>query len=79
MLQEAEETEMVIQIGDNLLRERLPKSFKQDVVLAMGLAFVEISRNAMAATQPDFIKGCDALERALKLLQVTPLTTNYII
>lgn len=61
---------MVLQIGDNLLRERLPKSFKQDIVLAMGLAYVDISRNAMAVAPPDFIEGCEALERALKLLQV---------
>lgn len=70
MLQEAGEAETVLRIGESLLRGRLPKSFKQDVVLAMALAYVDISRDAMAVSQPDFIKGCEALERALKLLQV---------
>ncbi|GAV72466.1 DUF4101 domain-containing protein [Cephalotus follicularis] len=69
VLQEAGETELVLQIGDSLLRERLPKPFKQDVVLAMALAYVDLSRDAMALNQPDFVKGCEALERALKLLQ----------
>lgn len=70
MLQEAGETELVLQIGQGLLRERLPKSFKQDVVLAMALAYVDISRDAMALSPPDFIVSCEMLERALKLLQV---------
>ena len=70
MLQEAGETELVLQIGQGLLRERLPKSFKQDVVLAMALAYVDISRDAMALSPPDFIAACEMLERALKLLQV---------
>ncbi|KAK2998401.1 hypothetical protein RJ639_024146 [Escallonia herrerae] len=69
VLQEAGETEVVLQIGETLLRERLPKSFKQDVVLAMALAYVDLSRDAMALSRPDYIKGCEALERALKLLQ----------
>ncbi|XP_057722800.1 protein ACCUMULATION AND REPLICATION OF CHLOROPLASTS 6, chloroplastic [Arachis stenosperma] len=69
VLQEAGETELVLQIGQGLLRERLPKSFKQDVVLAMSLAYVDISRDAMAFTTPDFITACEMLERALKLLQ----------
>ncbi|CAL5349351.1 unnamed protein product [Camellia sinensis] len=69
VLQEVGETEVVLQIGDSLLRERLPKSFKQDVVLAMALAYVDMSRDAMALSPPDFIKGCEVLERALKLLQ----------
>lgn len=60
----------MLQIGQGLLRERLPKSFKQDVVLAMGLAFVDISRDAMALSPPDFVSACEMLERALKLLQV---------
>ncbi|XP_061349958.1 protein ACCUMULATION AND REPLICATION OF CHLOROPLASTS 6, chloroplastic [Gastrolobium bilobum] len=68
-LQEAGETELVLQIGQGLLRERLPKSFKQDVVLAMALAYVDISRDAMALSPPDFIASCEMLERALKLLQ----------
>lgn len=70
MLQEAGKTEVVLQIGESLLRERLPKSFKQDVVLAMALAYVDLSRDAMALNPPDFIRGCEVLERALKLLQV---------
>lgn len=70
MLQEAGETELVLQIGESLLRERLPKSFKQDVVLAMALAYVDMSRDSMALSPPDFIKGCEVLEKALKLLQV---------
>lgn len=70
VLQEAGKTELVLQIGESLLRERLPKSFKQDVVLAMALAYVDFSRDAMALSPPDFIRGCEVLERALKLLQV---------
>lgn len=70
VLQEAGETEVVLQIGERLLKERLPKSFKQDVVLAMALAYVDKSRDAMALTPPDFIEGSELLERALKLLQV---------
>nr|GEV76317.1 hypothetical protein [Tanacetum cinerariifolium] len=69
VLQEGGEDELVLQIGESLLKERLPKSFKQDVVLAMALAYVEISRDAMAMSPPDYIKGCELLERALKLLQ----------
>ncbi|CAA3003029.1 protein ACCUMULATION AND REPLICATION OF CHLOROPLASTS 6, chloroplastic isoform X2 [Olea europaea var. sylvestris] len=69
VLQEAGETELVLQIGESLLKERLPKSFKQDVVLAMALAYVDLSRDAMALTPPDVIRGCEVLERALKLLQ----------
>ncbi|KAK7280711.1 hypothetical protein RJT34_25778 [Clitoria ternatea] len=68
-LQEAGETELVLQIGEGLLRERLPKSFKQDVVLAMALAYVDFSRDAMAFSPPDFVVACEMLERALKLLQ----------
>lgn len=69
VLQEAGETELVLRIGGGLLRERLPKTFKQDVVLAMALAYVDISRDAMAFSPPDFIVACEMLERALKLLQ----------
>lgn len=76
MLEEAGETELVLQIGQDLLRERLPKSFKQDVVLAMALAYVNISRDAMALSPPDFIAGCEMLERALKLLQVNNLVSS---
>ncbi|XP_047320037.1 protein ACCUMULATION AND REPLICATION OF CHLOROPLASTS 6, chloroplastic [Impatiens glandulifera] len=69
VLQEAGETELVLQIGESLLSERLPKSFKQDIVLVMALAHVDLSRDAMAMSPPDFIKGSEVLERALKLLQ----------
>ncbi|XP_058725345.1 protein ACCUMULATION AND REPLICATION OF CHLOROPLASTS 6, chloroplastic [Vicia villosa] len=69
VLQEAGEMELVLRIGGDLLRERLPKTFKQDVVLAMALAYVDISRDAMALSPADFIVACEMLERALKLLQ----------
>ncbi|KAI3464880.1 hypothetical protein Pfo_021543 [Paulownia fortunei] len=69
VLQEAGETELVIQIGESLLKERLPKSFKQDIVLSMALAYVDLSRDAMALSPPDFIRGCEVLEMALKMLQ----------
>lgn len=70
VLQEAGETELVIRIGESLLRERLHKSFKQDVVLVLALAYVDMSRDAMALAPPDFIRGAEVLGRALKLLQV---------
>lgn len=60
----------MLQVGEGLLRERLPKTFKQDVVLAMALAFVDISRDAMALSPPDFVVASEMLERALRLLQV---------
>ncbi|XP_073142785.1 protein ACCUMULATION AND REPLICATION OF CHLOROPLASTS 6, chloroplastic [Henckelia pumila] len=69
VLQESGEAELVLQIGESLLKERLPKSFKQDVVLSMALAFVDLSRNAMELSPPDFIRGGEVLEMALKLLQ----------
>ncbi|KAI3807355.1 hypothetical protein L1987_23282 [Smallanthus sonchifolius] len=69
VLQECGEDELVLQIGESLLKGRLPKSFKQDVVLAMALSYIEISRDTMAMSLPDYIKGCELLERALKLLQ----------
>lgn len=69
VLQEAGEAEVVVQIGESLLKERLSKSFKQDVVLAVALAYVDLSRDAMEMSPPDFISGCEVLERALKLLQ----------
>ncbi|CAN1127174.1 Protein ACCUMULATION AND REPLICATION OF CHLOROPLASTS 6, chloroplastic [Linum perenne] len=69
VLQEAGETNVVLEIGEELLKERLAKAFKQDVVLVMALAYVDMSRNAMALDPPDFIRGCDMLEKALKLLQ----------
>ncbi|RRT52204.1 hypothetical protein B296_00029304, partial [Ensete ventricosum] len=77
VLQEAGETELVLQVGKSLLLERLPKAFKQDVVLAMVLAYVDLSRDAMALNPPDFVSCCEVLERGLKLLQtiLTPLGT----
>ncbi|KAL1533331.1 Protein ACCUMULATION AND REPLICATION OF CHLOROPLASTS 6, chloroplastic [Salvia divinorum] len=69
VLQEAGEMELVLQIGESLLKERLPKSFKQDILLSMALAYVDLSREAMALSPPDFIRGCEVLEMALKLLQ----------
>ena len=70
MLQEAGETEVVLQVGQKLLRERLSKNFKQDLVLVMALAYVDLSRDAMALNPPDFVGCCEVLERALKLLKV---------
>lgn len=70
LLQESGETEVVLMVGSNLLKERLQKSFKRDVVLAMVLAFVEVSRDAMLLKSPDFCKSREMLEKALKLLQV---------
>ncbi|KAK9164390.1 hypothetical protein Syun_005292 [Stephania yunnanensis] len=70
LLQESGETELVLGVGEGLMRERLPKSpFKQDLVLVMALAYVDSSRDAMALATPDFVASCEALERALKLLE----------
>uniref|UniRef100_A0A0E0CE37 Uncharacterized protein n=1 Tax=Oryza meridionalis TaxID=40149 RepID=A0A0E0CE37_9ORYZ len=68
-LQEAGEALAVLATGEQLLLDRPPKRFKQDVVLAMALAYVDLSRDAMAANPPDVIGCCEVLERALKLLQ----------
>lgn len=68
-LQEAGEAQAVLAIGEQLLEDRPPKRFKQDVVLAMALAYVDVSRDAMATSPPDVIRCCEVLERALKLLQ----------
>ena len=70
VLQEAGQSELVLLIGDNLPKERLPKSLKHDIVLTMALAYVDMSRDAMSLTPPDYVQGCESLERALKLLQV---------
>jgi len=70
VLQEAGEAQLVLATGEQLLQDRPPKRFKQDVVLAMALAYVDLSRDAMAASPPDVICCCEVLERALKLLQV---------
>eukprot|EP01018_Ginkgo_biloba_P039412 Gb_34154 [translate_table: standard] len=69
LLQEMGEADVVLQVGQTLLQERLPKSFKRDVVLAMALSYVDISREAMAESPPDVVKSCEVLERALKILQ----------
>lgn len=68
-LQEAGEAQAVLAVGEQLLEDRPPKQFKQDVVLAMALAYVDLSRDSMAASPPDVIFCCEVLERALKLLQ----------
>ncbi|KAL6539088.1 Protein ACCUMULATION AND REPLICATION OF CHLOROPLASTS 6 [Orobanche gracilis] len=78
VLQEAGETELVLQIVESLLKERLPKSFKQDIALPMALAYVDLSRDAMALLPPDFIRGCEVLEMALKLLQKQENITEKI-
>lgn len=62
--------EVVLQAGQSLLEERLPKTMRRDVVLAMALAYVELSREAMAEAVPTVVRSCDLLETALKLLQV---------
>ncbi|KAL8153913.1 hypothetical protein V2J09_011673 [Rumex salicifolius] len=69
VLQEAGQSELVLLIGDSLLKERLPKSIKHDIVLTMALAYVDICRDGMSLTPPDYVQGCESLERALKLLQ----------
>lgn len=67
----------MLRVGESLLRERLPKAFKQDVVLATVLAYVDMSRDAMALIPPNFVRGCELLERALKLLQVIPIMFSF--
>ncbi|XP_073525855.1 uncharacterized protein [Phyllobates terribilis] len=69
VLQEAGQSELALLFGDSLLKERLPKSIKHDIVLTMALAYVDISRDVMSLTPPDYVQGCESLERALKLLQ----------
>ncbi|XP_020582681.1 protein ACCUMULATION AND REPLICATION OF CHLOROPLASTS 6, chloroplastic isoform X2 [Phalaenopsis equestris] len=69
LLQEAGEAETILEVGGILLREWLPKPFKQDVVLAMVLAYVDLSRDAMALNPPDFMGCRELLQQALKLLQ----------
>ncbi|KAL2608435.1 hypothetical protein R1flu_027008 [Riccia fluitans] len=69
LLQEVGEMEVVLQAGQSLLEERLPKTMQRDVALSMALAYVELSREAMAETVPTVVRSCDLLEAALKLLQ----------
>lgn len=69
LLQEAGEMEIVLQVGQNLLKERLIRTYQRDIILAMALAYVELSREAMAETPPAIMQSCELLERSLKLLQ----------
>ena len=55
LLQEVGEAEVVIQAGQKLLQERLPKSFKRDVMLAMALSYVDIYWEANAESSPNII------------------------
>lgn len=79
VLQEAGKNELVLRVGRSLLSERLPKAFKQDVVLVIVLAYVDLSRDAMALSPPDFIGCCEKLGRALKLLQVKYLFLSCLL
>eukprot|EP00250_Pteridium_aquilinum_P019108 c24299_g1_i1 orf=67-2571(+) len=69
LLQEAGEMEIVLQVGQNLLKERLIRTYQRDIILAMALAYVELSREAMAESPPAITQSCELLERSLKLLQ----------
>ncbi|KAH7296483.1 hypothetical protein KP509_26G024800 [Ceratopteris richardii] len=69
LLQESGEIEIVLEVGKNLLKERLMRSYRRDIILAMALAYVELSREAMAETPPKIMQSCELLERSLKLLQ----------
>lgn len=62
--------EVVLEAGLGLLDERLPKAMRRDVVLSMALAYVELSREAMAEVVPAVVRSCDLLETALKVIQV---------
>lgn len=72
LLHEVGEVEVVLQAGQALLaqQEDLPKTLNRDVVLAMALSYVELSREAMAESPPAVVKSCSLLESALKLLRV---------
>jgi len=72
LLHEVREVEVVLQAGQALLGQQqdLPKMLHRDVVLAMALSYVELSREAMAESPPAVVKSCSLLESALKLLQV---------
>jgi hypothetical protein len=79
VLQEAGESRLVLATGEQLLQDQPPKRFKQDVVLATALSYVDLSRDAMAASSPDVIRCCEVLERALKLLQVRGLDSHLFV
>lgn len=63
---------MVLQAGQALLaqQEDLPKTLNRDVVLAMALSYVELSREAMAESPSAVVKSCSLLESGLKVLRV---------
>lgn len=69
--------EVVLQAGQALLGQQqdLPKTLNRDVVLAMALSYVELSREAMAEAPPAVVKSCSLLESALKLLEVLRFVT----
>lgn len=71
LLHEVGEVEVVLQAGQALLaqQEDLPKTLNRDVVLAMALSYVELSREAMAEVPPAVVKSCSLLESALKMLR----------
>ncbi|KAG0557218.1 hypothetical protein KC19_11G111200 [Ceratodon purpureus] len=71
LLNEVHEAEVVLQAGQALLaqQEDLPKTLNRDVVLAMALSYVELSREAMAELPPAIVKSCSLLESALKVLR----------
>ncbi|KAM1730285.1 hypothetical protein ACFX11_016323 [Malus domestica] len=68
VLQEAGKTELVLQSGESLLRDRLPKSFKQDVVLGVALALVA---QAFVAKKPHHIQDADNLFQKHQQSKVT--------
>lgn len=72
LLHEVREAEVVLQAGQALLaqHENLPNTLNRDVVLAMALSYVELSREAMAESPPSVVKSCSLLESALKILRV---------
>eukprot|EP00249_Psilotum_nudum_P024436 c29182_g4_i2 orf=264-1313(-) len=70
LLQEVGEMEVVLQVGQDLLQERLGTTYRWDMALAMALAYVELSREAMAESPPAIVRSRQMLETALKLLQV---------
>lgn len=72
LLHEVREAEVVLQAGQALLaqQEDLPKTLNRDVVLAMALSYVELSREAMAESPSAVVKSCSLLESGLKVLRV---------
>lgn len=72
LLHEVREVEVVLQAGQALLaqQEDLPTTLHRDVVFAMALSYMELSREAMAEVPPAVVKSCSLLESALKVLRV---------